>query len=219
MKQLAFILIAVCSLSIVSCKKTVIKGHGTTVSETRYLPSFSSIECNGDIHLEIYPSDEDRVVVTGYENLIPEFETNVHNGKLRLEYNDRYFSVRKDNIRLKLYTTGFSNISSNGSGDIFINDNIDTKSLSIQLNGSGNVNASRNDVDYFSTEVNGSGNINTREVHAQTAYAKISGSGNIDITVEEFLDAKISGSGNIDYWGDPSSVNVDITGSGKVRKH
>ena len=68
-------------------------------------------------------------------------------------------------------------------------------------------------------DINGSGNINTRDVDADDVYTDISGSGDISVTALNMLDARISGSGDIDYWGNPPTVKLDVSGSGRVRKH
>lgn len=206
-------------ISLASCSKYKIKGEGSVISETRYLSAISSVNLNGSEDLEIIPSSENKIIVTGYQNLVPEFETNVSGSTLNLEFDDKFFNVRNNNIKLTLYTTNMSRLDINGSGNATIKDSLKSDNLYISVNGSGNVYAYANYMENITVSVNGSGNINARQATGQNVNARISGSGNIEISVLEKLDAKISGSGEINYWGNPSVVNADISGSGKIRKH
>ncbi|MBL7682659.1 MAG: DUF2807 domain-containing protein [Flavipsychrobacter sp.] len=217
MKKLAAVAF-LATIAFTSCSKHRIKGEGSIVSETRSLPAVTTVNLNGSEDLEVIPSKENKIVVSGYQNLVPVFKTNTSGNTLNLEFQDKYFNIRNNNIKLTLYTTDVNNIKLNGSGNITIKDSLKTNSLDVNINGSGNVYMYNNYIENLALRINGSGNINARQATGKYVYAKISGSGDMEITVQEKLDAHISGSGTIKYWGSPSSVNTDISGSGKVRK-
>ena len=161
-----------------------------------------------------------RVRLTGYQNLVSAFKTDVSNKRLYLEYDDQYVNIRHDNLKLTVYTTDMTVFTLNGSGDVAIPQGANTTYLELKINGSGNIRMNGGDtLQTLKIKVNGSGNVYTRDTDARNAEASISGSGDITLTVHEMLDARISGSGNINYWGNPPTVKVDITGSGDVRKY
>lgn len=212
---------AIAALSIIafsSCSKHRIKGEGSIVSETRSVSGFSGISLNGSEDVEVIPSNENKVIVSGYQNLVPVFKTKVSGSTLNLEFEHNYFNVRNNNIKVTVYTTGISKLDINGSGNITLRDSLKTDRLRMEINGSGNIYTYNNYIENVELDINGSGNINARNTTGRYVYAEISGSGDAEITVKEKLDVKISGSGEIKYWGNPSSVNTDISGSGKVRK-
>ena len=209
-------IIALSTIFFTSCRKTTMRGHGSVESETRTLATFNSIQADGSTDIEVYPSDNNRVIVTGYGNLIPIYETDVRGNTLYLDFKRGYWNIRNNNIKVTVYTTDMSSLHINGSGKVTIHESINSNTMDIDINGSGDVYIGQNEFERFDCKVNGSGSIKARSASCDAVYAKISGSGDIEVTVNEVLDAKISGSGNINYWGTPEVVNTDISGSGKV---
>ncbi|OSZ79224.1 hypothetical protein CAP35_13490 [Chitinophagaceae bacterium IBVUCB1] len=206
------------AIAFTSCTKERIKGEGSIVEETRSISGISNVNLNGSEALEIVPSKENKVVVSGYQNLVPVYKTNVSGSTLNLEFERKYYNVRNNNIKVTLYTTSLNKIELNGSGSINIKDSLKTESLTVEINGSGSVYSYPNYFQNLALEINGSGNLNMRQATGKYVHAKIAGSGNIEVTVQEKLDANISGSGDIKYWGNPSTVNTDVSGSGRIRK-
>lgn len=213
---LSVAIIAIITLS--SCSKYNIKGAGSIISETRSIPAIDKVILNGSEDLEIIPSTQDKIVVTGYQNLVPVYGTNANGNTLNLAFESSYWNVRNNNIKLTLYTTNLNNIVLNGSGAITVRDSLRTSSLAISVNGSGNITTNNNYFNDIRLSINGSGEINAQHTSAQYVDANVSGSGAIDITALITLDATISGSGEINYWGNPTTVNKHIAGSGAINK-
>ena len=218
MKNIILLLTAA-TLAFTSCRKETIRGEGSTISDTRSVANFNSISVNGSSDVEVIASNTNSVVVTGYSNLVPAYESNVNNGRLTLEFDSKYINVRNNNIRVKVYTNGFSRCEMNGSGSIVVGSDIHTDDLETEINGSGRIDVGSGSYNTIRHKVNGSGEINSASATGDNVYAEISGSGDIDVSVSNYLSARISGSGTVDYWGDPQEVDTDISGSGKVRKH
>jgi hypothetical protein len=68
------------------------------------------------------------------------------------------------------------------------------------------------------TNISGSGKVHAANLEVEVCNVRISGSGDVEINVKSELDANISGSGTVSYKGNPSHVNGNSSGSGKVRK-
>jgi hypothetical protein len=201
-----------------SCRKHALAGSGSTGSETRSLDNFSTIQADGSTDIEIHPSNTNKVVVSGYENLIPYYETEVRGNTLHLDFKEGYWNIRNNNIKVTVYTTDASAVRLNGSGKVMMHAGLSTNTMDVDISGSGDVYIDDNNFSRFDCRVNGSGSIDARNANCDEVYADISGSGDIDVTVNDVLDAKISGSGSVDYWGSPEVVNTDISGSGEVTK-
>jgi hypothetical protein len=210
--------IALSTVLFASCTKESLRGHGSIESETRTLSTFSSIEADGSTDIDVYPSSENKVIVTGYANLIGVYETDVRGNTLHLDFKRGYWNIRNNNITVAVYTTDVNSVHLNGSGKIYIHDNIASSTMSVDVNGSGDITVGSNNFTRFDCDINGSGSIKARNADCDAVYADVSGSGDISVTVNELLDVKISGSGSVDYWGTPEVVNSDISGSGKVTK-
>jgi hypothetical protein len=220
MKNVVLVSLMMMSMAALSsCHKHKIKGEGNIISDTRSLADITSVTADGDLEIEILPAKNNKVIITGYENLVPAFESNVSNGRLTLRFNDTYYNVRNNNIKVTLYVNGIEGVTLNGSGKITMLPGIKTDNMEVKINGSGKVTLEENYVSSLNCHINGSGDIFARDFEAESVDAKISGSGNMELTVIKYLEARISGSGTINYWGSPETVNTDISGSGKVKKH
>lgn len=221
MKNIVLIgLAAVISIfSMSSCHKHRIKGEGNIVSDTRSIGNITALTADGDIDVEILPAEKNKVVVTGYQNLVPVFETNVSSERLTLRFNDTYYNVRNNNIKVTLYVNNLNGITINGSGNIVMRPDVKSDKMDLKVNGSGVITLEENQIPKMDCQINGSGKLYCRSCIADDVYAKISGSGDMEVTVEHYLEARITGSGTINYWGSPETVTTDISGSGKVKKH
>jgi hypothetical protein len=218
MKKLLSIAALSC-IALTSCHKNRIKGEGAIVSETRSLPSFYTLQSDGDAQVQVYASNTNKVTVTGYQNLVPVFETNVSGSKLTLKFRDNYYNVRNNNISVTVYTTDVNMVRVNGSGNMTIGDSLKSKTMQAEINGSGNMYFGKNSFDNLSLRVVGSGDISAYQAVSKYVTAEISGSGNIQTTATESLAAKISGSGDISYSGNPKNLSLDISGSGKIKRY
>lgn len=215
---LALLITVFAAFTITSCHKKALRGEGPTVSETRFVGSFSQIEANGSSEVKIVYDSAYSVIVTGHSNLVPAYETKIVGDRLVLQYNEKYWNVRNDNIRVEVHTPYVGRLKLNGSGNIGVNSGFDQDNFDVEINGSGNILVGRCFYGTLKAEINGSGNFNAEAADADNVYARISGSGNIYVYVINYLDARISGSGDIYYSGDPKSVYIDVSGSGSVHK-
>lgn len=204
-------------LLLTACIKDHIRGSGITITTDRNVPAFNSVKVEGSGNVSIVKGTTQQVKVTGYENLVPIYETNVVNGNLILKFRDDY-NVRNSNISVAITALSIQGVYINGSGDINVSGFSDS-SLDAEINGSGKITASNSVYTNVFYHINGSGHINARTVQTSDADARISGSADIDLLVSNRLKARISGSGNINYWGNPAEVDAQVSGSGKVVKH
>lgn len=103
-----------------------------------------------------------------------------------------------------------------GSGSVSLNVTI-SEQADFDISGSGKVNATGS-AQFVKTEITGSGKVLAADLVTDKCKVRISGSGDVEINVKTELDANISGSGTVLYKGNPSRVNSDSSGSGKVGK-
>lgn len=209
---LLFLLATACSK-----KETSVSGEGPIEHQDRPLSHFSSVRLNGAATMSIHPAAHPSVTVSGYENLISLFETKVEGEVLILQFNDQY-KVKNSNIHIDIYTDVIEEIKINGSGSIFLSSGWDIPALSVKINGSGKFESQQNHFRELHLSINGSADMDTRLAVTNAAFANISGSGKIRLRVTDYLKANINGSGEIDYWGNPGKTDIQISGSGKVRK-
>lgn len=216
MKQWAPVLF-LCSLLLNSCTKSI-RGHGESITETRSIDAISSVQLEGTAIVDIIQGNVQVVTVSGYENLVSLFLTEVNNGNLVLRFKDPYYRVRKNNIRVTLVVPDIQLVRSNGSGQINISNFFNKPYLASSVNGSGNITIANSSFLRAELKVNGTGNIYALGCTALEANTEIFGSGNIEITCSQKISAFVYGSGNIDYWGRPAITNTLVSGTGRIRR-
>lgn len=200
-----------------SCVKGI-TGGGPVVTETRNVDTVNTIQLEGTADVEIMQGATQRVTVSGYQNLVSFYTTEVTNGNLILRFSDVYYSVRKNNIKVVITVPDIRSVKSNGSGNINISNFQHKNYLYSFVNGSGNIYINNSSFAKVLLSVNGSGNIRASTTDAQEAEAEIHGSGTIEISCSKKFSAQVYGSGNIDYWGTPPATDIHVSGSGKIRK-
>lgn len=219
MKKFATIIgISILAMGVTSCHKRIIKGEGADVSETRTLATFSKVEANGSSDVTIVKDSVYMVIVKGYSNLVPAYETKVKGDRLVLEFKDNFWNVKNDNIRVEVHTPYVDKVSINGSGDIHTGSGFTQDHFEGDINGSGSISVSNNVYKSLKADVNGSGTFNSETCEAEDVNTDISGSGDIYVKVNNHLRVRISGSGNVYYRGNPATNDIEISGSGKVSK-
>lgn len=216
-KLLSIVAIGMLAISITSCHKRSLKGNGQTISETRFVGDFAKIEANGSTHIVVVYDEEYSVVVTGYSNLVPMFETKIKGDRLILEYKDTYWNVRNDNVTVEVHTPYLDKVTMNGSGNVNVGSGFDQNNFDANINGSGDIAVSGNVYKELNAYINGSGTFTSEYSEANNVYVKISGSGKAYVQAKDYLHVNISGSGDVYYRGDPV-IDFDISGSGEVHK-
>jgi len=223
MKQIialaSFLMIALVNTGCID-KRHFLKGEGDVISDERSLSSVREIDADGSMDVSIYHAETggNRVIVTGYRNLVTAFETKFRDGKLTLKFKDKYWNVKNNNIHVTVFVSKLNRVDLDGSGNVTVRDDLNVEELEINVNGSGAVALDEGEYERLKLHVNGSGEIKTEDATAETVYAEVSGSGYIGTYVSRKLWARVSGSGTINYWGRPPITDTKVSGSGKINK-
>lgn len=204
-------------IAATSIAKTSLKGEGPDISDKRSPGSFTKVESLGSNNVYVVKDKEYKVIVTGHQNLVPEFETSIKNGTLKLKFKDKYNNVKNNNIKIEVHMPAIEYFAVTGSGNAVIDGSF-AGDMEADVTGSGNINIKSGKFAKLKTEVTGSGNIDASGSSCSNGYAEISGSGDIKIQANASLSVDISGSGNVHYWGNPSKTDFDVSGSGRVSK-
>ncbi len=236
--MLATISLSLLLITNTSCSKShwgCTDGQGELVKQERMVSDFSAIKfkMSGDVIVTIDPqATTPKVEVEAQANIQEHIGLDVSGKTLIIDNEDCIRHHKK--ITVYITTDDVSAVKLSGSGNIIINNTLETESFEASVSGSGNirgaVNAQRvevsiagsGDVDLSGSAKNleisiaGSGEYNGRNLVAANADISISGSGDVNCQVTDLLEVSISGSGSVYYLGSPS-VDTSIAGSGKVR--
>lgn len=113
---------------------------------------------------------------------------------------------------------GVINAQVNGSGDIVFHNETKAKSVSLQLNGSGDINCNSMSSQSITAHVNGSGDVKIPETVTQSAAFHLNGSGDVIALKMKAVtvNATLVGSGDMKFEGTCETAVLSLTGSGDI---
>ena len=191
-----------------------IEGSGKGKTDKRQASSFNSVLVDGAFDVNIEMQKKEGVEVSGDDNIIPNITTKVSGNKLIVSSNKSICPKQK--LEVNISAPDIEQVRMEGSSDIIIT-GVNNKSLTVELDGSGDINVSGK-TKKFAVTVSGSGNIHAKDLQAEDTSISITGSGDADVYAARKLDGAIEGSGNINYYGNPKEVSKKIDGSGDIEK-
>lgn len=226
-------LVFLLSACLLPVNNITVRGSGTVVSETRAVKGIDRVDLASLGKLMIVQDEEEGLVVSAEENILPHLLTTVRGSTLeiRTEENVNVLPTRDVTYTLKVKNISSLSISSSGSinadkldsqklelnisssGDIRIG-NLTASDLRVRINSSGNI-LLKGQVVSQDVRISSRGNYQAADLQSQSAYVTISSSGNARIWVTDDLGAQLSSSGNVDYYGNPK-VASKTNSSGKV---
>ena len=115
----------------------------------------------------------------------------------------------------KTFTADDVDLVVSGSGKIQAR--MKASSLDISISGSGETELI-GEANALDASISGSGKVMGKNFKVANVDARISGSGNVYVHATNSIESRISGSGSIYYTGEPSHINNNSSGSGKIKK-
>lgn len=234
--SLLLCLLAIFGLILSGCSRENIHGSGRVITEERPVDRFEDVTIEGPLEIHLQQGALVPLRIEAEDNVMRVIETSVSGTNLRIKvrngvnlksFRDIHIYVQSEKYRRIIFSGSGSLVSPdtirtplftyevNGSNDAQLK--VDANEVRINVNGSGNIGLEGMTRDYYS-EINGSGDVNGEELKANNAKVETNGSGNQHIWAVDKLWGHISGSGNVKYKGSPASLNVTVSGSGKVTK-
>jgi hypothetical protein len=191
-------------------------GGGPRTTQTREVGSFDKLEVNSDIDVDVAPGDSGNVVVTAGENVIDHVVTESSGGVLHVDIRDHGIVIGDDpfkDVHVQVSADSLDGIRVQGSSDLRLG-RIDRDELSIEVNGSGDIEASGTVGNLIAT-INGAGDAHLFDLEAKTATVTVQGAGDAELNVSDRLDATVQGAADIRYRGNPS-VHQSVEGAGDI---
>jgi hypothetical protein len=213
-----------------------IAGSRNIESESRSVSDFKALSVDYPAEITIKQGDREALTLTADDNLLPQLQTEVRNGRLSIENNERTWGQRvrpSQTVEIVITVVDLEEIDFSTAGKLLV-DGLQTEELDIalsgaadmaleevelemlvcRLSGAGNINASGR-ADIVELRLSGFGNFDGSDLESLAAGVRISGAGNATLWVQEFLEASISGAGSVRYYGEPS-VERNISGAGSI---
>jgi len=210
------ILFALTTLTFTACRKDLLSGHGSTITETRTLSSFHKVMVSGKPEVQIIKSDESKVEITGYANLVSAYRTDVSNNELVAGYRNATV-ISNDNISLKIYTNDLSQVDMSGKVETMISGVFSGNEFTAKLSGDTKLQVNGG-LTYHKAiyDLSGLSRVFAKNITAAESIAHCSGETLIELTATQKLRVDISGKSDVHYWGNPAQVEEHISGLGKL---
>jgi Putative auto-transporter adhesin, head GIN domain len=188
-----------------------VQGSGVAATQSRVLPTFSSLDLAGSNHVTVAVGGRQSVVVHADSNLIRYVTTRVTAGTLVIGTTGSF--TTRNPMSVEVSVPSLAAVTLSGSGKISVT-GINAPRLTVTLPGSGRLDANGT-VTQLDVTLGGSGLAQLDSLAARDVHAVVAGSGLIRVTATASLNAAVTGSGAIIYSGNPQ-VTSSVTGSGTV---
>lgn len=211
-----------------------VKGNGIMVTRTIKTESYDKIDIRGSLDVVLSKGKEGEITIEAEEN-VQEFILIESNGEvLSVGFKSNTSLQNIQNIKVSVPFEDISAISVSGSSNVEGLDLISSKTLDLNIKGSGlmslNIDAAKLNIELGGSgkmklngtakNVNinsrGSGKIDAEKLICENIDANIFGSGRATVHAKNNLKTQIRGSGIVKYVGSPVKVNAKASGSGKT---
>lgn len=209
-------------------------GSGNVISEDVTLKgSFNKVSLKGSGNIFVIQGNTESLKIETDDNLIDKILCEVQGSTLVIG--------AKSNIcptKLNFYVTlkDAEGFKVTGSGDVKLQNTIRADKLALVIRGSGDIKgevectnlkcdvSGSGDIDVSGRaantkiEISGSGDVDAGGLNTNWCQINIFGSGDCMVDVKDELYVDIFGSGDVVYSGDPATKEVDVKGSGDVKR-
>jgi hypothetical protein len=214
-----------------------VTGSGVITTEKREVASFTRIDLRYPAIITIKQGEKDAVTLETDDNLIKQLTTKVNGGVLVIDNNESLWSQRvnpSDKVLITITVKDLSEVDFPSAGEVSIEGiqsenlkltvsgagsisllEVDLGKLEIQLSGAGSINAA-GVAENLKLGIPGAGSFNGTDLKVNQADVNISGVGSAEIWVLNELTANLSGIGSISYYGNPATIQKNVSGLGKV---
>lgn len=239
MKKLnTFLLLAL--LTLTTSSNASIKPALNRAEDERPVSNFKGVSAGGSLDVKITMGNKESLRLEGEKDAIADITTEVIDGilviKSKTKWNDWARKYGRTKITVYITAKKISSLAMSGSGNMDVENTINSPDLTTALSGSGSLNATANvkslssavsgsgnatlsgKTENLNLTISGSGNFRGKNLAANKASVQVSGSADVQVNAISTLEAVISGSGSINYSGNPT-VKKTIIGSGSISKN
>ena len=216
MKQfLTVVVIAVAIFGLYSCNKVI--GKGPIVTESRTTAGFTAIRFDLPGELQLIPSEDYEIIIEAQRNIIDVIDTYIGDGELKVRVPHNTNLSSHEEIRVIVKAPSVNSLNLNGSGNVNALQTFSGVKTKLKISGSGRMTINRIETEELETVISGSGNIEVLGGATDELKVTISGSGHVNMlnATSRLATTNTSGSGSIKVFV-TDELDAKISGSGDV---
>ena len=193
---------------------SLIQGNGQAMVEQRPVASYSTLDLNGPVQVELRIGGAPALQVEGESNLLPLVHTDGSGSTLRVWVEGSF--VNHGALRVVYTTPQLNQVQSNGSGSLTVN-GLQGGALAMQQNGSRSTQLF-GFLERLDLRMNGSGGVNANGLTVNNVQASLNGSGRLSLGQlhGDSLALDLHGSGGATASGTMRAASVRTFGSGSA---
>lgn len=211
-----------------------VHGNGHISNSIVNTDDYDKISVSGSMKVTLIEGSEGDISIETDENIIDLIEVYVKNDKLHIGIQDGYSIDTDHGVKLTVPVESVDQVSLSGSGDVIAKTELKSKSMEVELAGSGDIKlwvdartieadiAGSGDIHLkgackdLEVSIAGSGDFHGLQLMSEDVYVSIAGSGDAKVNCSDKLDVDVAGSGDVKYVGMPE-ISKSIAGSGTVQ--
>jgi hypothetical protein len=211
MNRITILLIAAVTV-VTGCSGPGIKGDGVIKTEDRSVSDFSKVVVAGGYQIK-WSAGKPALNISADQNLLPLIKTDVSGGTLQIDSKENLAPSKS--IRINLSSASLAEVRLTG-GNSFKAGQISGHDLRLESTGASDVSLDGS-VTTLEANLTGASKLNAKSLQTQTATVSLTGASDADVTVADTLKVSITGAGSLTYFGNPKSVEQNITGAGSIQ--
>jgi hypothetical protein len=202
------------------------------IEKTIDLQNFNKIKLSSSVEVFLTQAASQTVTIKAPQEIIDLLNTEVDGDEWEIKFDECFNS----NVSIHIALPHLEELSVNGSGSIVGKGPFVVKDLELDINGSGDIkleiNAEEVEVSIKGSgdislageaketdiSVMGSGDLQALKLETEESDISIKGSGDVKVNVTKRIDIGIYGSGDVQYRGNPKQTEINIKGSGEIKK-
>ncbi|GEQ86539.1 DUF2807 domain-containing protein [Patiriisocius marinistellae] len=236
LKTILAITVCIVATQITFAQKNI-KGSGNVITKTITTSDYHAVNTIGSITVELVSGNEGNIKVIAEDNLQEFVEITNNGGALKVTTkNNLPYYKSTHGIRVIVPFKELDKVTLIGSGDVIGKDIIKTNNFETKLTGSGDlklevkaqeINAYikgsgdltlRGTTNVFNAVVSGSGDLIAKNLKTTMTDISLTGSGDASVYASSSIKARVNGSGDIEYFGNPTTKDTKVFGSGDIDK-
>jgi hypothetical protein len=190
-----------------------VKGSGVNKSEVREVKEFTGVDVGGVFTVDITAGKEFGIEVETDDNLLQYVRTEVRGGILKIDTTERI--KPESGIRVRVTAPNIERLNVSGVAKVFVND-LKNESIDIDTSGASKITVAGTTTD-LTIDVSGASKIDANGLKAENANVDASGASHVDVFVTGRLTSEASGASKVEYQGNPTSVEKNASGAGRIR--
>lgn len=197
--------------------KNRIVSSGNVVTKTLNFGEVTRIKLDGLQDVFVTQGNRQKIEVRASDNVMKYGDFRYDNGELTISVLNGKDNLQDFDMEVYITVRTLDNIVSSGTGDIEFRGTFRTPTLSMKLNGTGDIDIPALECDFLTSILNGTGDISLYGT-CETAKLQLNGTGDIkaQLSCRSDVNASLTGTGDIRLSGTTHSARYSDSGTGDI---